>query len=196
MELLRKALLIVALAGMTVGARDATTTLEVRGRVNEHVSLASDGQFVVAAWAASQSEGGTEVYAAASRDGGQSFAQPVRVSDSGSRADVGGEQPPQVAIAAQPGGARGVIVLWGSKGAAGTRLISARSADGGRTFGRPALVAGSGAPGNRGWEAMTTDARGRALALWLDHRDTARQGSAGRSASSFGGRERAWPRRV
>jgi hypothetical protein len=181
MELLRKALLTVALAGMTVGAQDATTALEVRGRVNEHVSLASDGQLVIAAWAASQSERGTDVYAAASRDGGQSFAEPVRVNDSGTRADVGGEQPPQVAITAQPGGARGVIVLWTSKGSAGTRLVSARSVDGGRTFGRPALVAGSGAPGNRGWEAMTSDTRGLALAIWLDHRDMARQGSAGQA---------------
>jgi hypothetical protein len=182
MELLRKTVLTLALAGVTVGAQSATTTLEVRGRVSEHVSLASDGQFVIAAWAASQAEGGgTDVYAAASRDGGQSFAEPVRVSDGGTRADVSGEQPPQVAIATQPGGVREAIVLWTSKGTAGTRLLSARSADGGRTFGRPALVAGSGAAGNRGWEAMTTDTRGRALAIWLDHRDTARQASAGAS---------------
>ncbi|HKE84783.1 MAG TPA: sialidase family protein [Vicinamibacterales bacterium] len=154
----------------------APTTIGIADRINQHVSIGSAGDVVAVVWAASKAGSGTGIYAAISRDEGRSFSGPVRVNGSMS-ADVGGEQPPQVAVT-RAGGAPTVIVVWTSKGDAGTRLMTARSSDGGKAFGVPSVVPGSDAPGNRGWESITVDARGRVVALWLDHREMAR-GSGG-----------------
>jgi hypothetical protein len=140
------------------------------------VSIASAGNIVALVWAASQAGSPTEIYAATSRDGGRSFAEPVRVSGPDSPADVGGEQPPQVALAGVST-APIITVVWTSKGKAGTRLFTATSTNSGKTFGSPAVVPGADAPGNRGWESIAVDSRGRVAAIWLDHRDMAHTGA-------------------
>lgn len=65
-----------------------------------------------------------------------------------------------------------MVVVWTTKGANGTRILSARSNDGGRSFGGSKPVPGSDAAGSRGWQSIAVDARGRVLVLWLDHRET------------------------
>ncbi len=70
------------------------------------------------------------------------------------------------------------MVVWTAKAEGGTRLVSARSDDGGRTFSASAVVPGSNAPGNRGWESATADGAGHVAALWLDHRELATTGGA------------------
>src|SRR5262249_21914955 len=84
-----------------------------------------------------------------------------------------GEQPPRIALVPQVGRQPRLVVVWTSKGSAGTTLLTARSDDGGRTFSRSSLVADTDAPGNRGWESSAADSRGRVPAPWLDHRQTA-----------------------
>ena len=149
----------------------ASPSIGVPDRINQHVSIGSAGDVVAVVWAASKT-GSTDIYAAISRDEGRSFSAPVRVNGSTS-VDVGGEQPPQIVVT-RAGGAPAVIVVWTSKGDAGTRLATARSTDGGKTFGVASVVPGSDAPGNRGWESIAADGRGRVVALWLDHREMAR----------------------
>jgi hypothetical protein len=65
-------------------------------------------------------------------------------------------------------------VVWTAKGSAGTRLVFARSDDGGRSFGPESSVPGSDAGGNRGWHAVTVLPNGEVLTAWLDHRDVPR----------------------
>jgi hypothetical protein len=158
-------------------AAPAAASIGVPDRINQHVSMAATGDVVAVVWAASNTGSGTDIYAAISRDEGHSFSGPVRVNGSAS-ADVGGEQPPQVAVT-RAGGAPTVIVVWTAKGDAGTRLMAARSTDAGKTFGVASVVPGSDAPGNRGWESIAVDARGRVVALWLDHREMARGSGEG-----------------
>jgi hypothetical protein len=62
-------------------------------------------------------------------------------------------------------------------GASGTRVLAARSDDGGASFGAAAPLPGSEANGNRGWESIAVDANGQVAAIWLDHRDTAAGGA-------------------
>ena len=150
-----------------------TASLAVPGRTNAHVSIAVQERFVVAAWAASLPTGSTDIYAAVSRDGGVTFGPPTRVNSTPGDARVNGEQPPRVALAPRAGSDPVVTVLWTSKGASGTTLLTARSDDGGRSFMPSALVAGTDAPGNRGWQAIATDRTGAVHAMWLDHRELA-----------------------
>ena len=53
----------------------------------------------------------------------------------------------------------------------GTRLVSARSSDGGKSFGQAESVPGSDASGNRGWESAAVTPNGDVVAVWLDHRE-------------------------
>jgi hypothetical protein len=178
------AMLIALLAAVSlVGAcaRRAEDTaiahLGVPGHLNQHVSAASDGESVVAlAWAASSSDG-TDIVAAVSVDGGESFSRPVRVNTVERQANVNGEQPPRVAIARGPDGRPSIVVLWTARGEGGTALVTARSTDGGRTFGPTTALPGVTAAGNRGWESLVAGSNDRLFALWLDHRDAA-QGRA------------------
>jgi hypothetical protein len=87
-------------------------------------------------------------------------------------ARVSGEQPPRVALAPGRGAFPDVVVVWGTKGARGSRLQSARSTDGGLHFGAAKLVPGADGEGNRGWESVAVDSLGRVHVLWLDHRET------------------------
>lgn len=164
----------VIVAGIVVsGAAAPVTTLGVPGRSNEHLSAAALGQTVALSWAASSSAG-TDIYAAVSRDGGATFSPPARVNQRAGEASANGEQPPRVSLVARAGAASPeVVVVWTAKATTGTRLLTARSADGGRTFGASAIVGGSDAPGNRGWHSTATDRNGRTFVLWLDHRNLA-----------------------
>jgi hypothetical protein len=101
----------------------------------------------------------------------------LRVNRTPGSARTGGEQPPRVALVPGTTGDPSLVVAWTEKGIAGTRLVTARSSDAGRTFGAESVVPGSDAPGNRGWESIAADSVGRVDAVWLDHRDAAASGS-------------------
>lgn len=150
----------------------ATTVVAVPGRSNAFASIAGDGSFVALVWGAT-TQTTTDVYVAISRDGGRSFGTPVLVSDAATRASLAGEQPPRVALVPGTGSAPAIVAVWTTKGAAGTRLMLARSADGGQSFARPVLVPGTDAPGSRGWQSIAVDPQGRVIVVWLDHRETA-----------------------
>ena len=177
----RYAVAVAALAAVAsgfsrtvIGARASSVTLAVAGRSNATPSIAADGNTVVVAWSATLPNGGAaDVFAAVSRDGGRSFAAPARVNDVDGDARVNGEQPPRVALRDSA-----ITVVWTTKGANGTRLVQASSADGGRTFTKAQAVPGTDAAGNRGWEnigAGRDASPGRTLAVWLDHRELAQQ---------------------
>jgi hypothetical protein len=160
---------------LSCGEAAAETTLAVTGRANSNASIAASGRFVAVAWSASLPSGVTDIYAAVSRDDGRTFGAPVRVNDVDGDARVSGEQPPRVVLAPRASGDPAVTIVWTSKGDRGTRLLFARSGDGGRTFDRAADVPGSEAAGNRGWEAAAAAPDGRILTVWLDHRGLADQ---------------------
>jgi hypothetical protein len=160
--------LMVAVAVCTAGGE--STELTVGGRSGANASIAAQGTFVVIAWAAS-TDAATDIYLAASRDAGRAFGTPIRVNDVPGDARVSGEQPPRVALVPRIGREPSIVVVWTAKGAAGTRLVSARSDDGGVSFTRAAALPGSDASGNRGWEATAVDREGRVVAIWLDHRE-------------------------
>jgi hypothetical protein len=151
-------------------------TLTVPGRSSATPSIAADGPFVAIAWSAALPSGATDIFLAVSRDGGLTFGSPVRVNDKDGDARVNGEQPPRVVV--QRGDPPIITVVWTTKGASGTRLVYARSDNGGRSFARAMTVPGGDAPGNRGWEAAAIDRHGRASVVWLDHRELARHEDA------------------
>lgn len=167
--------LVLMIVAVTVVPHRAATTgrgvLDVAGRASATVSLASGAGLLAAAWSASLPGGETDIYLATSRDGGASFSAPVRVNSVPGDARVNGEQPPRVTVAARAGAAPVMTVVWTSKNEQGTTILSARSEDGGRTFGRSALVPGGAAAGNRGWENIALDSQGRTRVVWLDHRE-------------------------
>jgi hypothetical protein len=154
------------------GATDKSSDIAVKDRANANASLAASGQFAALVWSASAKDV-TDIYVATSRDGGRAFGAPARVNRTSGEASANGEQPPRVALVPRAGGDPSVVVVWTAKGPTGTRLWTARSDDGGRSFGPQTAVPGSEAAGNRGWESIATDSEGRVVALWLDHRETA-----------------------
>ncbi len=167
-------LLVLTLFGLgpaAVTTAERETVLEVAGRSSEYATLAADGNVVAVAWAASRPSTGTDIFAAVSGDGGLSFSAPVRVNRTVGEAQVNGEQPPRIVLVPRRHAPVDVVVVWTAKAAAGTRLLSARSGDGGRTFGPTQTVTGSDAAGNRGWQSIAVDAGGRVQLLWLDHRE-------------------------
>jgi hypothetical protein len=146
-------------------------TLGISGRSSSNVTLASSGDFVVATWSASLSSGDSDIYAAVSRDGGHSFAVPVRVNSAAGTARVNGEQPPRAALSTRGSGQPPLItVVWTAKGKAGTELVTSQSTDGGNAFTVSRLVPGTDSAGNRGWESIAAGANGAVTVLWLDHR--------------------------
>lgn len=165
------AAVIVALM-VSGDAATSVVTLSVSGRASANVSLAASGTFVAAVWSASAPGGETDIFAAASRDAGRSFSSPVRVNSIPGDARVNGEQPPRLALKDRPGLPPEIAVVWTTKGTAGSKLLSAASTDGARTF-KESLVPGSDAPGNRGWEAVGLGPGGRFFSVWLDHRKMA-----------------------
>lgn len=165
------ALLVHAVLPFTASAQAATALLGVEGRNNDAVSVAAQGAFVATVWGASTA-GGMDVFSAVSRDGGRRFSAPVRVNRVAFEARVGGEQPPHLVLIPRAGADPSIVVVWTAKGSAGGRLLSARSDDGGASFGASATVPGSDAPGSRGWASVAADVNGRVSVLWLDHRNT------------------------
>jgi hypothetical protein len=163
----------------TIAAPNGVTELGMPGRSNAYPSIAAAGQFVAVAWGASRSGGGTDVFVATSRDAGATFGAPTRVNDESSQASLAGEQPPRVSIVERRGGNPGLVVVWTAKADSGTRLLSARSENGGASFTSPVSLPGSEGAGNRGWHATTTAADGRTLAVWLDHREQPKRAAAG-----------------
>lgn len=179
----KAALVLAAVVGVTsAGAsRDtSSTTLGISGRANATPTIAATDRLVAVAWGASLPGGATDVYSAISRDGGRTFAQPVRVNDVDGSASLGGEQPPHVSLVRRPGRDPEIVVVWTAKTNEGTRLLVARSENGGTSFGHTAPIEGGVANGNRGWESTTVDRDGHVVAMWLDHRETA----SARSSSS------------
>jgi hypothetical protein len=86
-------------------------------------------------------------------------------------ASISGEQPPRIVLSARGSTTPAVLVVWTAKSASGTRLVSARSNDGGKSFGAAVSVPGGDASGNRGWESAAVTAQGDFVAVWLDHRE-------------------------
>ena len=169
-------LVVVALPVLTalapVGAQAPVTTLAIAGRNNDGVSLAAEDRFVVATWGASTSAG-MDVYSAVSRDGGATFGSPVRVNATPFDARGNGEQPPRVVFVPRAGREPSIVAVWLGRRPEGTRLLTARSDDGGASWSATSVVPGSDGAGSRGWHSITTDASGRVFALWLDHRGLA-----------------------
>ena len=169
----RSALLLVACLAITPAdvATGPRSEIAVASRANANASLAAIGQFAAVTWSAATTAGAVDIYASTSRDGGRTFSAPIRVNRTPGDANVGGEQPPRVTLVPNAGRDPSIVVVWTAKDPAGTRLVSARSNDGGQSFLAPARVPGSESPGNRGWESIATTRDGDVVALWLDHRE-------------------------
>ncbi len=176
MRLLRSAMTTRALAivlflcsGASFSVAQSTAVVGVEGRSNESVSIAAQQNFVAITWGATAT-GGMDVYSAVSRNGGSTFGAPVRVNAVAFDARVGGEQPPHVALVPRRDAEPAIVIVWTAKRPEGSRLLTARSDDGGVRFGVTNVVPGTEASGNRGWESITVDAAGGVHVLWLDHR--------------------------
>jgi hypothetical protein len=161
----------------SLAAAAAPVGLGVKGRGNATPTIAADGSFVAVAWGGAQPSGTTDVYIAVSRDSGRAFGAPVRVNNLEGDARLNGEQPPHVALVPRAGREPAIVVVWTTKGANGTKLLQSRSDDGGKSFSPAALVPGTDAAGNRGWEAIAVEPGGRVDAVWLDHRALAKDSS-------------------
>jgi hypothetical protein len=180
MRQVRAALFVVglALAASVATQAPAPVYLTAAGRASASAWVAADGARIAVAWGGREAGGGTDVYVAVSTDGGRTFAAPVLANDIRGTARVNGEMAPRVAFAPRPGQSPAIDVLWTAR-AEQTTIRVARSVDGGKTFGASRELQRGGAAGNRGWAALTTDRRGTAHALWLDHRGMAGQASGG-----------------
>ncbi len=181
---------LFALVALRAAPAGPAVALGVEGRSSATPSVAAEGAFVAVAWGASAS-GTTDVFVAASRDGGRTFAAPVRVNAVPGEARLGGELPPRVALAPRGKAAvPAITVLWTARGGT-TAIKSARSVDGGRTFDRPVALQSAGAAGDRGWPSLAIDSGGAAHAIWLDHRGLApAAGKAGAHAAHQAGATR------
>ena len=162
-----------AALAVSVSAAPTPTQLAVPGRSNATPSITSDGAVVAIAWGASTPAGATDVYAAVSTDGGRTFGSAVRVNDVDGDARLNGEQPPRVVVHQSA-----VTVIWTAKSVSGTRLVQARSDNGGKSFAKAISLPGGDAAGNRGWQNAAADRSGRVYAVWLDHRELASQDGA------------------
>lgn len=168
----------------TVRHADAAPAVvfDVPERADSTPSVAASGSFVAVAWGAS-AEGAADVYVATSDDRGETFGAPMRVNAVPGEGRLGGELPPRVAVhPSEDGGPPDVVVLWTARGEA-TEIKAARSRDGGRSFEAPVVLQAAGAAGDRGWPSLALDTRGRAHAIWLDHRGIAARRAAAAQAS-------------
>ena len=170
---------VIVSFGLTasLAAADASIALGVKGRGNATPTIAADGPFVAVAWGATLEGGATDLFVAVSRDSARTFGAPVRVNNVEGDARLNGEQPPHVALVPSAGREPSIVVVWTTKGAIGTKLLQARSEDGGKSFSAGVIVPGSDAAGNRGWEAIAVEPGGRVDAVWLDHREMAKDSS-------------------
>lgn len=165
------AIAIIIAAGTALPAQSKDVTLSVAGRASSTPWIASLGSNVAVAWGAS-ADGKGDIYVAMSGDGGRTFASPVRVNTSAGEARISGEIQPRVTISLPKGTVPVVSVTWNAK-ANGTEIKTARSTDGGRTFGPAISLQATGAAGDRGWQAAAADANGKLHVMWLDHRGMA-----------------------
>jgi hypothetical protein len=150
------------------GAPADPATLAIAGRTNAAPWIAAAGEFVTVVWGASAAGKG-DIMIAVSRDGGLTFATPVRVNAIGGEARISGEIAPRVALRARAGADPIVTVTWNAKDTR-THIKTARSMDGGRTFRDAATLQSPTAAGDRGWQAAAMDGAGALHAIWLDHR--------------------------
>jgi hypothetical protein len=157
------------LHGARVTPAAETRTIGVPRRANAYPSLVAAGGFAAAAWGATTAAGRTDIYVATSRDSGRTFGPPVRVNQSAAEASLSGEQPPRLALIPHAGRSPAMVAVWTTKRAGATRLVSARSDDGGASFGAAVPVPGTDGPGNRGWESIAVAPDGSVVAVWLDH---------------------------
>ena len=169
----------LVLAGIVAGtvapsSQSATTTLSVPGRPSSTPWIASTGAYVTVAWSAGGKDGG-DVFSATSADGGRTFSAPAQVNRTRGEARVSGEIAPRVSMSARASQPPVITVTWNAKDG-GTQIKTARSTDGGRTFGPPTSIQSAGAAGDRGWQASTVDAAGQLHSVWLDHRGMAAAG--------------------
>jgi hypothetical protein len=156
-------LALLHLGTLTACAPQHTFTLGVQGRSNTSASVAAAGRTVAVVWTAT-SDSGSDIYFAASRDGGRSFGAPVRVNDVAGDSRASGEQPARVAIGGD------VHVVWPSRDGAASVIRYARSTDGGRTF-HPAALLSHAAQGARGWSSVALGPEGVLHTVWLDGRN-------------------------
>ncbi len=160
-------LLLIAALFWHPASASTDASLGVPQRANSTPWVAAAGSFVAVTWAAA-ANGKGDIFVATSRDGGRTFAMPVRVNAAEGTARISGEIAPRVAVSAGAGKEPIVTVTWNAKEPAAIR--TARSRDGGRTFVEEKQLQKAGAIGDRGWQAATLDSRGRLHAIWLDHR--------------------------
>ncbi len=152
------------------GGSGTIQSLGVPHAANATPVLAASGQWVVAAWTATERDG-TNVYAATSNDATTGFSSPVGVNDVAGEAHVYGEDPPRVAIApATDAGPPEIVVAWPSSREKHLGLRSARSLDGGRTFLPSTSIGDEAIVGERGFQSVTVGADHVARAAWLDQR--------------------------
>jgi hypothetical protein len=165
--------------------QSAAVTLGLPGRANATPWVAASGSFVAIVWS-SAADGKSDVMLGVSRDGGRSFAAPVRVNAEVGDVRAGGEIPPRVVLSPRGGGSDpDITVVWNAKDDV-TGIKSAKSSDGGRTFAAPTSLQRPGAAGDRGWHASTFDARGTLHTIWLDHRGLAADKTGGHKGQHDG----------
>jgi hypothetical protein len=164
--------LATTLASAPSAQTNADVTLAVAGATNQTPWVAAHREMVAVVWGAT-ANGKGNVFSAVSQNGGRTFAAPVQVNAVAGEARISGEIAPRVSIVPPAAGTPAeIVVAWNAKDG-GTQVKLARSRDGGRTFGAPVPLQAAGAAGDRGWQALTLDARGTAHAIWLDHRGMA-----------------------
>ncbi|MDA2935365.1 glycoside hydrolase, partial [Acidobacteria bacterium AH-259-D05] len=111
-----------------------------------------------------------------SRNGGDSFAPPVPLSEPGANLSSHGENSPSVVF----GNAREMYVLWEQETEGeDTELMFARSLDLGHRFDKPFRVTDKEVPSRNGFSSLSVAPNGDVYASWLDGRDD--DGSGGTS---------------
>lgn len=127
-----------------------------------HVAVAEDGTAAVVFAIAD------EVWCALSRDGGQSFAAPVRVGASG-ELEAGLSRGPRVAVTAD---AIAVVAVCGQRlrGEDGD-LVCWRSTDRGATWSQPVRINDVEGAAREGLHALAAGPRGVLISVWLDLRN-------------------------
>ena len=159
----------LAAAARASGAdRRVITRVGVNERDNSTPAIVARDQRVVVTWSAAAPEGGTDIFAAVSEDGGATFHAPVRVNDLEQQARANGEQPPRAAI-----GPREIAVVWNTRRDGLSEVRMSRSTDGGRSFGASTPVHAPGLSGARGWTAIAATESGAFDVAWLDGRNAA-----------------------
>ena len=146
----------------------SSTRLGVDDRDNSTPAIVARDQTVVVTWSAAIPEGGTDIFAAVSEDGGTTFHAPVRVNDLEQQARANGEQPPRAAIGPREIARRLEYPPRWPVRSADVALDRWRA-----EFGASAPVHPAGLTGARGWTAIAADASGAFDVAWLDGRNAA-----------------------